>query len=146
VRNLLENGEATLTDGPQPARLVMGEGNTPQIVGEDGAPLVRSAAKVVRETIATCPRCGGEIRGNSRAYGCSSWKSKKNPGCGFVIWKSLKGRDITPDEAKLVIEQGSTGPLEFRDRQGPFTGRLVLTDDKSVEVERLDAGSAEAAA
>jgi hypothetical protein len=63
-----------------------------------------------------------------------------------VIWKSLKGRDITPDEAKLVIEQGSTGPLEFRDRQGPFTGRLVLTDDKSVEVERLDAGSAEAAA
>jgi DNA topoisomerase III len=146
VRNLLENGEATLTDGPQPARLVIGEGNTPQIVGEDGAPLVRSAAKVVRETIATCPRCGGEIRGNSRAYGCSSWKSKKNPGCGFVIWKSLKGRDITPDEAKLVIEQGSTGPLEFRDRQGPFTGRLVLTDDKSVEVERLDAGSAEAAA
>ena len=51
---------------------------------------------------------------------------------------------ITPDEAKLVIEQGSTGPLEFRDRQGPFTGRLVMTDDKSVEVVRAD--SAEAAA
>jgi DNA topoisomerase-3 len=146
VRALLENGEATLTDGPQPARLVLGEGNTPQIVGEDGAPLVRSAAKVVRETIATCPRCGGEIRGNSRAYGCSSWKSKKNPGCGFVIWKSMKGREITPDEAKQVIEKGSTGPLEFRDRQGPFTGRLVLTGEKAVEVERLDAGSAEAAA
>ncbi len=144
VRALLEHGEATLIDGPQPAKLVMGEGNAPLIVGLDGAPLVRSAVKVVRETIATCPRCGGDIRGNSRAYGCSSWKSRKNPGCGFVIWKSTKGRDITPEEAKLVIEQGSTGPLEFRDRQGSFVGRLVLTDDKSVEVQRADSASAAA--
>src|SRR6478609_5929688 len=145
VRALLEHGEATLAEGPQPAKLVLGEGNVPQIVGLDGAPLVRSAAaRVPRETIATCPRCGGEIRGNSRAYGCSSWKSRKNPGCGFVIWKSMKGREITPEEARQVIEQGSTGPLEFRDRQGPFTGRLVMTDDKSVEVVRAD--SAEAAA
>ena len=144
VRALLEHGEATLVDGPQPAKLVMAEGNTPVIVGLDGAPLVRSAVKVVRETIATCPRCGGDIRGNSRAYGCSSWKSRKNPGCGFVIWKSTKGRDITPEEAKQVIEQGTTGPLEFRDRQGSFVGRLVLTDDKSVEVQRADSASAAA--
>jgi DNA topoisomerase III len=145
VRALLEHGEAMLAEGPQPAKLVLGEGNVPQIVGLDGAPLVRSAAaRVPRETIATCPRCGGEIRGNSRAYGCSSWKSRKNPGCGFVIWKSMKGREITPEEAKQVIEQGSTGPLEFRDRQGSFTGRLVLTDDKSVEVVRADAAEAAA--
>jgi len=39
VRSLLEHGEATLVDGPQPARLVMAEGNVPQIVGLDGAPL-----------------------------------------------------------------------------------------------------------
>jgi ssDNA-binding Zn-finger/Zn-ribbon topoisomerase 1 len=144
VRALLEGGEATL-EGPRPAKLVLIDGNTPQIVGEDGAPLTGAiGAKVVRETIATCPRCGGEIRGNSRAYGCSYWKSRKNPGCGFVIWKSMKGREITPEQAKQVIEQGSTGPLEFRDRQGAFTGRLVMTDDKSVEVVRAD--SAEAAA
>ena len=58
----------------------------------------------------------------------------------------MKGREITPEQAKQVIEQGSTEPLEFRDRQGAFTGRLVLTDDKSVEVQRLDAGLASAAA
>jgi DNA topoisomerase III len=146
VRGLLEHGEATLADGPQPAKLVMTEGNVPQIVSPDGTPLVRTAAaaRAPRETIATCPRCGGEIRGNSRAYGCSSWKSRKNPGCGFVIWKSMKGREITAEEAKQVIEQGSTGPLEFRDRQGAFVGRLVLTDDKSVEVVRADSESAAA--
>jgi DNA topoisomerase-3 len=123
----------------------MGDGNVPQIISPEGTPLVRTAAaRAPRETIATCPRCGGEIRGNSRAYGCSSWKSRKNPGCGFVIWKSMKGREITAEEAKLVIEQGSTGPLEFRDRQGSFVGRLVLTDDKSVEVVRADSESAAA--
>ena len=145
VRELLERGEAELTDGPQPAKLVMGEGNEPQIVGDDGKPLGR-VARVQREPIATCPRCGGEIRENSRAYGCSSWKSKKNPGCGFVIWKSMKGRDITPDEAKTVIEKGKVGPLQFRDRAGEFEGYLVLTDEKAVEVQRESDGSAEAAA
>ena len=145
VRELLERGEAELTDGPQPAKLVMGEGNEPQIVGEDGKPLGR-VARVQREPIATCPRCGGQIRENSRAYGCSSWKSKKNPGCGFVIWKSMKGRDITPDEAKTVIEKGRVGPLQFRDRAGEFEGYLVLTDEKAVEVQRESDGTAEAAA
>ncbi len=145
VRELLERGEAELTDGPQPAKLVMGEGNEPQIVGEDGKPLGR-VARVQREPIASCPRCDGQIRENSRAYGCSSWKSKKNPGCGFVIWKSMKGRDITPDEAKTVIEKGKVGPLQFRDRAGEFEGYLVLTDEKAVEVQRESDGSAEAAA
>jgi DNA topoisomerase-3 len=145
VRELLEQGEAALPDGPQPAKLVMGENNQPQIVGEDGQPLVRTA-RVQREPIATCPRCGGQIRENSRAYGCSSWKSKKNPGCGFVIWKSMKGRDITPDEARTVIETGKVGPLQFRDRAGEFEGYLVLTDEKAVEVQRDGDGTAEAAA
>ena len=63
MRELLEHGEAKLAEGPQPAKLVLAEGNVPQIVGQDGAPLVRSAAaRGPRETIANCPRCGGEIR------------------------------------------------------------------------------------
>jgi DNA topoisomerase-3 len=144
VRALLETGEAVL-DGPQPAKLVLGEGNTPQIVDESGRPIGR-APRASREPIATCPRCGGDIKENSRAYGCSSWKSRKNPGCGFVIWKSTKGREITPAEAKQVIEQGRVGPLQFRDRSGPFEGFLVLTDDKAVEVRKVEDGSAEAAA
>jgi DNA topoisomerase-3 len=139
ARQLLEQGSTDLLDGfktrPSRARLVLGEGNEVQVVAEDGARLDLPAAK--REAIATCPRCGGEIRENSRAYGCSSWKSRKEPGCGFVIWKSTKGRTISPEEARQVIEQGATGPLEFKDRSGPFMGRLVLTDERSVEIERL---------
>ena len=42
------------------------------------------------EPIGDCPTpdCGGKIVENSRAFGCTSWKSRKEPGCGFVIWKT----------------------------------------------------------
>ncbi len=102
------------------------------------------------EPIGPCPKCAAAdpplenvIRGNSRAYGCSSWKSRKEPGCGFVIWKSTKGRDITEDDAKQVIEAGHTDWMDFKDRQGPFRGRLVLQEDKTVAVEREDQGEEE---
>ena len=54
-----------------------------------------------KEPIGKCPTpgCGGDINENSRAYGCSSWKSRKNPGCGFVIWKREKGHEVTREEA-----------------------------------------------
>jgi DNA topoisomerase-3 len=147
ARELLQHGRTELLDGfagRTRARLVIGDDRTVQVVAEDGTRLDVPAAR--RPSIATCPRCGGEIRENARAYGCSSWKSRKEPGCGFVIWKSQKGRAISPEEAKQVIEHGATGPLEFKDRRGPFQGRLVLTDDLAVEIERLEDAHATRAA
>jgi DNA topoisomerase III len=140
ARDLLEHGQTDLLDGfktrPSRARLVLAEGNQVHLIADDGTRLDAPAGP--RETIATCPRCGGEIRENSRAYGCSSWKSRKEPGCGFVIWKSTKGRAITADEARQVIEQGASDWMDFKDRKGPFRGRLVLTPEKTVEVQRED--------
>ncbi|MEW6581139.1 MAG: DNA topoisomerase 3 [Actinomycetota bacterium] len=59
-----------------------------------------------KEPIGECPTpgCGGKIVENSRAYGCTSWKSRKNPGCGFVIWKREKGHDVTREEAAERLE------------------------------------------
>jgi DNA topoisomerase-3 len=147
ARDLLEKGQTELLDGfktrPSRARLVLVDGKV-QLHADDGTRLDAPAGP--REAIAACPRCAAqgienEIRENTRGYGCSSWKSRKEPGCGFVIWKSTKGRQITVDEAKQVIEQGHTDWLDFRDRKGPFRGRLVLTPDQSVEVEREDSGA-----
>ncbi|MGZ4170852.1 MAG: topoisomerase C-terminal repeat-containing protein, partial [Solirubrobacteraceae bacterium] len=148
AQELLENGATGLLDGfktrPSRARLVLGNDRKVQVIAEDGTRLDAPAGP--RETIASCPKCGGDIRENSRAYGCSSWKSRKEPGCGFVIWKSTKGRQISADEARQVIEQGASDWLQFKDRQGAFRGRLVLQEDRTVAVEREDAGAAEAAA
>ncbi len=147
AKDLLENGQTELLDGfktrPSRARLVLVEGKV-QLIAEDGTRLDAPAGP--RETIAQCPKCDGEIRENSRAYGCSSWKSRKDPGCGFVIWKSTKGRQISIEEARQVIEAGKTDWMDFKDRKGPFRGRLVLQEDKTVAVEREDQGEGTEAA
>ena len=143
ARELLEKGQTELLDGfktrPSRARLVLAEGNQVQLIAEDGTRLDAPAGP--REKIADCPKCDGEIRENSRAYGCSSWKSRKEPGCGFVIWKSTKGRQISVDEARQVIEKGASDWMDFKDRKGTFRGRLVLTPDHTVEVQREDEGT-----
>jgi DNA topoisomerase III len=150
ARELLAHGRTELLDGfktrPSRARLVLVEGNQVQLQAEDGT---RLDAPVTREPIAPCPKCAAEgreneIRENSRAYGCSSWKSRKDAGCGFVIWKSTKGRQISIEEARQVIENGATDWMDFKDRKGTFRGRLVLMPDHTVSVEREDEGTAAA--
>ena len=64
-----------------------------------------AAPVATKEPIGECPTpgCGGQIVENSRAYGCTSWKSRKNPGCGFVIWKREKGHEVTREEAAARV-------------------------------------------
>ena len=203
--------------------------------------LTAEEVRAQRAEIGPCPNGDGIIRENRAAYGCSSWQSKEEPGCGFVIWKQQKGRGISPgrgprpararpdraarrvqdpaeprpagagrgqqgaagrrgrhapgrpgrparedrrrapsaarrrdpreqprlrllvveepqgaraaasssgsppraarsrvDEARQVIEQGASDWMEFKDRKGPFRGRLVLTPEQTVEVQRED--------
>ncbi len=95
-----------------------------------------------RVELGLCPRCGAQtgeiIRENSRAYGCTSWKSKEETGCGFVIWKKVAGRTITPELARQLLEEGRTKEVVagFRSRAGkPFRARLVLNDEGKVEFE-----------
>jgi DNA topoisomerase-3 len=89
-----------------------------------------------------CPRCGAEtgeiIKENSRAYGCTSWKSREEPGCGYVIWKRVAGRTITPEIARQLIENGRTTEVlsGFRSKAGkPFRARLVLNGEGKVEFD-----------
>jgi len=139
ARTLIENGQTDLLDGfrtnPRRGRLVLIDGAV-QLHDEKGNRLDIPAAE--RETIATCPKCGGEIKENSRAYGCSSWKSQEETGCGFVIWKSTSGHNVTHEEARAVIAAGRSPELTFKDRRSTFAGYLVLTEEREVNVERSD--------
>jgi hypothetical protein len=40
-----------------------------------------------------------------------------------------------------VIENGASDWMDFKDRKGTFRGRLVLTPDNTVEVQREDEGT-----
>jgi DNA topoisomerase-3 len=114
---------------------------TEQTVKQIGE-LDREKLRPERVELGPCPRCGavtGEIiRENSRAYGCTSWKSREEPGCGFVIWKRVAGRTITPEVARQLLEEGRSREVlsGFRSRGGkPFRARLVLNEQGQVEFE-----------
>jgi DNA topoisomerase-3 len=113
------------------------EGFTRETV-EQIAALDREKLRPERVELGPCPRCGETIRENSRAYGCTSWKSKEEPGCGFVIWKRVAGRTLTPELARQLLEEGRTRDVlsGFRSRAGkPFRARLVLNGEGKVEFE-----------
>jgi DNA topoisomerase-3 len=86
-----------------------------------------------RAELGLCPRCGAQtgsiIRENSKAFGCTSWKSKDEPGCGFVIWKQVAGRTLTPEVVRQLLETGRTSEVlgGFKSRAGKsFRARLLL--------------------
>jgi DNA topoisomerase-3 len=106
------------------------------------AELDREKLRPERVELGLCPRCGAEtgeiIKENSKAYGCTSWKSREEPGCGFVIWKRVAGRTLTPELARQLLEEGRTKEVisGFRSRAGkPFRARLVLNGEGKVEFD-----------
>jgi DNA topoisomerase III len=109
---------------------------------EQIAALDREKLRPERVELGLCPRCGAEtgeiIRENSKGYGCTSWKSKDEAGCGFVIWKRVAGRTLTPELARQLLEEGRTKEVVagFRSKAGkPFRARLVLNSEGKVEFE-----------
>jgi DNA topoisomerase III len=109
---------------------------------EQIAALDKEKLRPERVELGPCPRCGAEtgeiIRENSKAYGCTSWKSRDEPGCGFVIWKRVASRTLTPEIARQLIEERRTREVlsGFRSRGGkPFRARLVLNDEDKIEFE-----------
>jgi DNA topoisomerase III len=63
-----------------------------------------------RVVIGPCPRCDGQIVERTRSYGCTSWKSRQEPGCGFVIWKKVRGEkgEVDVDTARAMVARGET--------------------------------------
>jgi DNA topoisomerase III len=109
---------------------------------EQIAALDKEKLRPERVELGPCPRCGAEtgeiIRENSKAYGCTSWKSREEVGCGFVIWKRVASRTLTPELARQLIEERRTREVlsGFRSRNGkPFRARLVLNDEDKIEFE-----------
>ncbi len=106
------------------------------------AALDKEKLRPERVELGPCPRCGAEtgeiIRENSKAFGCTSWKSREEVGCGFVIWKRVASRTLTPEVARQLMEEGKTKEVlsGFRSKAGkPFRARLVLNEEGKVEFE-----------
>lgn len=97
-------------------------------ISDDGTyvNIVKAAKSIV---IGKCPRCGKEIVENKMTFGCSSYKSKDEPGCGFAIWKEDKrgGFTVTAKMAKDLLTQGKTS-VRKKTLNNEITQTVVLVE------------------
>ncbi len=85
--------------------------------------------------VGKCPNCGKNVYEFQKSYSCEDSRGA----CGFFFMKEIYGKEVTPTQAKRVLEKGSSITLKgFLDRQGnPHAGKLVLTDGRvRVEMEK----------
>ncbi len=70
-----------------------------------------------------CPKCrsAAGFKETFKAYDCKS-------GCGLVVWKTVSGRELEPEEVRSLLETGNVGPLKgFKSKMGrPFEAKLAL--------------------
>lgn len=82
-----------------------------------------------------CPKCGGTIYMNKKAYNCSNYKNE-NIKCDFVIWREMLGRNISPEEAIELCNNKETGILSgFHDKSGnPLERKLIMNEEYKIKV------------
>ena len=80
------------------------------------------------DIIGVCPICGREVVRTRRGYGCSGYKE----GCKFTIWSTVAGRSVSVAEAKQLLTEGRTEPLDgFVSKKGSsFSARLKLDGER----------------
>lgn len=80
------------------------------------------ACRISRRLVGICPKCGAGVYEFERGYFCGSH-------CGFVVWREIAGREITPQEARTLLAEGKTPLLDgfiSRRTKKNFSARLVL--------------------
>lgn len=81
------------------------------------------------ESVGKCPRCGMDVVEGKLTFGCTSYKSKEEPGCGFAIWKEDKrgGFTVTPKMAKDLLSKG-TASAKKKTLNSEVTQTIVLKE------------------
>ncbi|MGN1057735.1 MAG: topoisomerase C-terminal repeat-containing protein, partial [Candidatus Avelusimicrobium sp.] len=83
--------------------------------------------------VGKCPNCGRNVYEFQKSYSCEDSRGA----CGFFFMKEIFGKEVTPTQAKRILDKGCSITLKgFTDRSGAsYSGKLVLQDGR-VRVER----------
>ena len=78
--------------------------------------------------IGKCPLCGKDVLKSRYNYGCTGYKE----GCNFKINMNICNRVISKENAKMLLEKGTTSKIKgFISKNGKvFDAKLVLKDKK----------------
>jgi DNA topoisomerase-3 len=75
-----------------------------------------------------CPNCGApQLKEDYRTYHCDT--------CGFRLFKNIASRELSPEEATILVRERKLGPLDgFRSKAGRlFSAQLVLNEENKPE-------------
>src|SRR5207248_2677023 len=72
------------------------------------------------DPLGACPNGDGDVIENRSAFGCTSYQSKKEPGCGFTIWKQQGSLTVTAEDVRRLLSEGKA------DLESPIPAGLVL--------------------
>ena len=78
-----------------------------------------TTGKGIGDSVGVCPLCGSAVVENTKAFGCSNWKS----GCKYTIWKEDKyiqalGKQVTPAMVELLLKNGKVGFRNLKSKNG----------------------------
>ena len=96
---------------------------TEEIVNRTSLKIEELSNRVFDDLHATCPDCQQkELKQTDGSYEC------KEAECKFKLNKHIASHEITPEQAKALLEQGRIGPFEtFKNRFGQaFTAELQM--------------------
>ena len=96
---------------------------TEEIVNRTSLKIDELANRVFDDLIATCPDCQDEsFKQTDGSYEC------KSADCKFKLNKYIASHEISPKQAKNLLEKGRIGPYDtFKNRFGqPFTAELKM--------------------
>lgn len=94
------------------------------VAGFEGATPDRLAAG--RRKIAPCPvpGCAGTVVEAKRAWGCDTYVSAAEPGCGFIVWKETSSGKVTEAQLRAKINKIASG----EEVHTPPTPRVEIAD------------------
>lgn len=100
------------------------ESFTRQLVKTYSSAAPHSDLSFSRPSIGVCPKCGRKVFAYPKSYSCESGKD----GCGFVIWKTVAGKEISLAQAEKLLTKGKTDLIKgFTSKAGkPFDAHLKL--------------------
>jgi DNA topoisomerase-3 len=85
--------------------------------------------------IGKCPECDGEVVEKPKSWSCTKWREADGR-CGFVIWKTIAGRNLTEADALALLAGSTIGPYPFRSQEGKeFTAYLRLNPEEGHKVQ-----------
>ncbi len=85
----------------------------------------------INSVVGKCPKCGKDVITTPKAYSCGGGKD----GCGFLIWKTIAGKNITEKTAAKLLKDKKTDKLKGFKKKDDTKFDAKLTFDSEYKVK-----------